>query len=158
MSYVHIKCNKFAVKQYERYLEDENPTFCLNCNRENLPFLDLNNKQYDLTMDGINYPEETDLDRLFLNESQMRIINKINNLINQANNSTDFDDDDDVPFVDCQYYSTESFKAKKFNSGKEFSILHLNIHSIEAHIEDFRIALQLISTTVLILYVSVKHY
>ena len=47
--------------------------------------------------------------------------------------------------VDCKYYSAESFKEMKFNSAREFSILHLNIHSIEAHIEDLRIALQLIN-------------
>ena len=46
MSYVHIKCNKFDAKQYDRHLEDENPTFCFRCNRENLPFLDLNDKQH----------------------------------------------------------------------------------------------------------------
>ena len=81
MKLVHIKCNKFDAKQYERYLEDENPTFCLSCNRENLPFLDLNDKQYGLTMNGVNYPEETDVNDLFLSESQLRMINKINNLM-----------------------------------------------------------------------------
>ena len=31
-----------------------------------------------------------------------------------------------------------------YQNGKELSILHLNIHSIEAHIDDLRIALQLL--------------
>ena len=48
MKLVHIKCNKFDAKQYERYVEDENPTFCLSCNREKLPFLEHNDKQYGL--------------------------------------------------------------------------------------------------------------
>ena len=73
--YVHIKCNKFDEKQYDRYKKDKNPTFCLKCNEENLPFLNLSDKQHSLTMDGINYPEETDVDNLFLSEPQMRIIN-----------------------------------------------------------------------------------
>ena len=143
-NYVHKKCNKFDDKQYNRYLKDKNPTFCFKCNQENLPFLNINDKQHELTMDGINYPEESDVNNLFLNQSQLNIINKINNLTNQYSDNNDADFDDAIPLIDCQYYSTDSFKSMKFNSSKEFSILHLNIHSIEAHIEDFRIALQLI--------------
>ena len=142
-SLIHVKCNMFDNKQYDKYVKDENPTFCLQCNQENIPFLKLNDKQHGLTMDGINYPEEIDVNNLFLNQSQLSIVNKINNLMNQNSNNV-LDYDDDVPFIDCKYYSADSFKRMKFNSSKEFSILHLNIHSIEAHIEDLRIALQLI--------------
>ena len=128
---VHIKCNKFDDKQHEKYLkqQDKYPTFCLNCNQENLPFLKLTDKQHSLTIYGIDYPEEMDINNLFLNKSQVRIVNKINNLMSQYSNNI-LDYDDDVPFIDCKYYSADSFKSMKFNSSKEFSILHLNIHSV----------------------------
>ena len=51
----------------------------------------------------------------------------------------------EVPLIQCNYFSTEEFKKKKFDSSREFSILHLNIHSVEAHIEELRIALQIIN-------------
>ena len=60
-------------------------------------------------MDGINYPEEKDINNLFLNESQVRIVNKISNLMSQYSNNI-LDYDDDVPFIDCKYYSADSFK------------------------------------------------
>ena len=85
--YVHIKCNKFDDKQFKRYEKDENPTFCLSCNQESLPFLKLTDKQHKLTIDGINYPEEIEVNNLFLNESQLSIINKINNLMNNYSNN-----------------------------------------------------------------------
>ena len=147
-NYVHIKCNLFDSKQYDQHKEKTNPViFCVKCNKENLPFFDLKHKEFDLTMDGINYPEETDISSLALNESQLSIINKLNKVVNEHSNSItdiDTDDDNDVPFIDCHYFSVEEFKKMKFNSSREFSILHLNIHSVEAHIEELRIALQLI--------------
>ena len=110
------------------------------------PFFNLNEKQHSLILKGINYPEETEVANFYLTESQKHIINKINNLVSQfCNDNDESDSDDNVPFIDCQYFSVDSFKSKKFDSSKEFSILHLNIHSVEAHIEDLRIVLQLIN-------------
>ena len=40
-NYVHIKCNRFDSRQYDRYLKDNSPTFCFKCNQENFPFLTL---------------------------------------------------------------------------------------------------------------------
>ena len=48
------------------------------------------------------------------------------------------------PLNDCTYLSVDEFKMKKFDPSKVFSVLHLNIHSIEKHIEELRIVLQLI--------------
>ena len=42
------------------------------------------------------------------------------------------------------YYSMDEFVSSKFNPNKNFSILHYNIHSIQLHIDDFRMALQLL--------------
>ena len=52
---------------------------------------------------------------------------------------------EEIPLIQCNYYSAEEFQRKKFDSSREFSILHLNIHSVEAHIEELRIALQIIN-------------
>ena len=73
---------------------------------------------------------------------------KLNSAIN--NNAFDLDteieDDDDevIPTIDCQYYNVDDFSSAKFNPTKTFFILHYNIHSIERHIEEFRVILKMI--------------
>ena len=148
MNYVHIKCNKFDKADYEYYQKKDDEFFCINCLTNNLPLLNLKDKEFQLTIDGINFTEEIDTDTLHLRNSQQAIVNKLNKVVNDYCNdisvSTIEDESDDISFIQCEYYSIEEFKKKKFNCSKEFSILHLNIHSIEAHIEELRIALQLI--------------
>ena len=70
---------------------------------------------------------------------------------NAAINNITFDlndENDDIVIensiqpVNCNYYTIEEFKSQKFNSDKHFSILHLNISSVEYHIEEFRIFLE----------------
>ena len=50
-----------------------------------------------------------------------------------------------VPPIGCKYYTIDDFNSLKSNSNKHFSIMHLNISSIEYHIEEFQIILQLLN-------------
>lgn len=94
---------------------------------------------------GINTPlNQTPSFEFLPSPSQQKLLNKLNNLIYQNNNEQS-DEDDDNPGIQCNYYSTHEFCQSKFNSSKSFSILHLNIHSIQLHIEDLRIMLQLLN-------------
>ena len=88
--------------------------------------------------------------------TQQIIIDKLNNLLIQQNSTTRFDHDEDIPDEDysnqpsnefdqpisCSYYSCDDFVKAKLEASKNFSILHLNIHSIQLHIEELRIILQ----------------
>ena len=97
-------------------------------------------------MQAINFSEKTDLESLQLRTSQQKIVDKLNNIVKDYNNNISNDqDDDDISPIDCSYTSVEEFKLKKFDSAREFSILHLNIHSVEAHIEELRIVLKQIN-------------
>ena len=40
--------------------------------------------------------------------------------------------------INCDYFNPDEFIKAKFNSTKEFSIFHLNIHSIQLHIEQLK--------------------
>ena len=76
-----------------------------------------------------------------------KVFDKLNSAIN--NNAFDLDteiedDDEVIPTIDCQYYNVDDFSSAKFNPTKTFSILHYNIHSIERHIEEFRVILKMI--------------
>ena len=75
-------------------------------------------------MKVINIPEGLDVDEIFLNDSQIEIIKQLNNAINNG-----FDNYD-------KYYTPDKFNQQHFNSIKHFSVFHLNIHSVEFHIEE----------------------
>ena len=71
--------------------------------------------------------------------AQYRIIDKLNNLVAQSNKD-DSESEFDQP-ISCSYYSCDEFIKASFQSSKSFSILHLNIHSIQKHIEELQIIL-----------------
>ena len=45
--------------------------------------------------------------------------------------------------INCNYYNIGEFKKAKFDSSKSFSIFHLNIHSIQKHIEELKTNVEL---------------
>ena len=98
-------------------------------------------------MKAINIPEELDVNEIFLNDSQIEIIRQINKAINNGFDNYDKveTDDNNIPIIDCKYYTTGNFNQQNFNLIKHFSVFHLNIHSVEFHIEEFIIVLQLLS-------------
>ena len=78
--------------------------------------------------------------------AQQKLFNKLNNIINQNSiNQDENAEDKDQPPIDCKYYNLNEFSDAKFNASKSFSMLHLNIHSIQFHIEDLRIILQMLN-------------
>ena len=116
---------------------------------DTLPFLNLNNNQFDLTSKAIDFPDEVNIDDIFLNTTQLDMIKKINVAIRNGfdlnDDETGNDTENEIHPIDCKYYRTDQFNEHKFNSIKHFSILHLNIHSLEFHIEELCIALKLIN-------------
>ena len=147
--YVHIKCNKFDETDYNFYKTNKTMDFyCIKCIEANLPLTNLKEHEFELTIKGINIPDDNDVETLYLRDAQIRIVNKLNNLIIEYNNDISKIDDqnetDEIPLNDCSYFTIDEFKKKNFDEDKVFSILHLNIHSVEAHIEELRIVLQLL--------------
>ena len=95
---------------------------------------------------GIILPDNVD-DNLFTTNSP-RIqshINNINAFLNKASRPPEDDEDDEgdeeTAPINCNYYNYEEFSKANFDSSTSFSILHLNIHSIQLHIESLRILL-----------------
>ena len=62
---------------------------------------------------------------------------RINNWINDLNSKT-LDDNIFTNETNCNYFTINEFKDLTPNSNQSFSILHLNIHSIQLHIDEFR--------------------
>ena len=148
--WIHLKCNKLSEKEYNFFQENINmPFFCIKCMADSIPFLTLDDKQFEFTAKGIDYTEEIDLSSIFISQPQLEMLDRfnaaINNItfdLNEENNI--IESENIIPHANCKYYTIDEFHTQKFNSDKHFSILHLNISSIEYHIEEFRIVLELL--------------
>ena len=148
----HIKCNLYSVKDYENYQQKTTEDhYCINCIKNAIPFSGLNDTQFHLvSKKGILNTENTKIN-LGLSPFQQQLCNELNQMINnnafdlnssEDDNEEDIDDENCVlPAINCNYYTTDEFLSNNFNSSKNFSVLHLNIHSINRHIEEFRLFL-----------------
>ena len=127
-----------------------NEPFCCQTCFQQFPFNTLNSTEYNTfsKFDVIETQNGSDI-KLTPTPTQQIIIDKLNNLIQQQNFSTKEKDNDysnqpdnefDQPLT-CSYFSCEDFVNAKIEANKNFSIFHLNIHSIQRHVEELRILL-----------------
>ena len=110
--WIHKKCNKLGTKDYNNFQNNEDSNFyCIKCLRETLPTLSLDNNEFDLLMKGIDVPGELDVNEIFLSNSQIEMINKINKAIsNELGEPKEKNDDiDDILPIDCKYYPIKQF-------------------------------------------------
>ena len=141
--WIHIKCNFLNSKDYECLKNSEESFICIKCIECNIPFSKLSYKEFVISIiNGVNgFQEETNID--FIPPSHY---GHLNDFINQKlSTPSDEDVDDGIPPINCNYYDIDEFIKAKFNSSKSFSILHLNINSINKHIEELRITLNLLN-------------
>ena len=149
VKYVHVKCNLFNDRDYNDYLESPEDFICKHCISDIFPFSKLNDNQVKLAIFSNNISGE-DLSISFTpTEFQTDIFNRLNNIINHNNQNT-YDDDledriDLLPMINCAYLNIDEFKAKSYEDNNFFSILHLNIHSVQRHIEEFRSVLSMLN-------------
>ena len=157
--WIHIKCNDLNNNDYKFFQENSDEQFiCVNCIAENIPFSKLNNNEFTISVKkGVINSSEKEIN-FVPSDFQQKVFDKLNSAIN--NNAFDLDteieDDDDevIPTIDCQYHNVDDFSSAKFNPTKTFSILPYNIHSIERHIEEFRVILKMIDFNFDIIYIS----
>ena len=146
-TWIHIKCNKFDKIDYKFYQDNpDQPFFCIKCCAENIAFSTLNDNQFEICVKkGLNFLLDEDAGFKH-SASDQQLFNKLNYAINNnAFGQTEEDNDDtNEASIDCKYYSSNEFVSAKFDSSKSFSILHLNIHSIEKHIDEFRVVLAML--------------
>ena len=147
--WIHIKCNNLNNSDYKFFQENsDEQSICVNCIAENIPFSKLNNNEFTISVKkGVINSSDKEIN-FVPSDFQQKVFDKLNSAMN--NNAfdlgTEIEDDDDevIPTIDCQYYNVDDFSSAKFNPAKTFSILHYNIHSIERHIEEFRVILKMI--------------
>ena len=140
--WVHIRCNLLSNAEYKRLLydpqTDHHVFYCIVCIQDNLPFTRLSDPDYySIINRGVVLPEEViENDNLtFLQCKQY--FDKLNNYIASSISETENCENSFSP-IDCKYYSLHNFTSASFNPTKSTSIFHLNVHSIEKHIDELR--------------------
>ena len=140
--WVHIKCNNISPSKYDELVNqkenDKEPWICINCINSNLPFGQNSNKIFYLNQNGIATESNLEEIRFSLSRNDKELAKQISNLIientDPENENTNF----------CNFYDVKKFTKSKFNSDSNFSILHLNIASLQFHFDDLIILLQLL--------------
>ena len=153
-----MKCNLLDLNDYKR-LTKEGPDehfYCITCLKLVMPFTNLsNNELIPLTTKAISIPDEEIQFATPSAQMQKHLQNLANFLKMNITNPSDDDDDDDTNGstdqtgespVDCNYYCYDEFNKLKLNSSKSLSIFHLNIHSIQKHIENLRTLLLMLES------------
>ena len=144
--WIHIKCNQLSTSDYEKFKLNPNWNFtCLSCNRLNFPFMALNDDQFNTCVKkGVIINDDLDIS-LMPTPEQKLLMDKISSQLNSYKHEIDDDEEDDFDQIpNCKYYSTDAFKKENFSNAHSFSILHLNVHSIERHIDEIQVFLDLL--------------
>ena len=155
----HIKCNNVDRKQYRNYqLNPELTFYCMNCKEDIIPFMRLNDYEFDSV---INNGETLSKNKIKFNNftpslSQQEMFDKLNNEIEEYNirvMNDEIESDYSYPLT-CNYYGVDEFINCKFNPSKNFSVMHLNIHSIQLHIDELKSLLKMLDHTFDIIAIS----
>ena len=108
---------------------------------QSVPFLKLNDNEFNSYINN-SPPEEDSVNiSLISTVNQTNLIDKMNNHIKNFNNFQFEPSEDFESPINCNYYSCGDFQKQRFNEKSVFSIIHLNIHSINLHIDDLRLLL-----------------
>ena len=136
--WVHIKCNLINPNDYKKLQNDPSPFYCIQCTTTIFPFGKItDNEFYSIATKGIFFPGNNPSSISSpLSPQVQKHINDLNNHLSKF--SSENDDEDNISPINCKYYEPFEFDNAKFNSKKSFSIFHLNIHSIQKHIDTLR--------------------
>ena len=137
--WVHTKCNILDDKAFNYHKKNPEASFhCLKCMENFIPFSTLNDNQFNIAVkQGVNYTLETGI-KYNPVEMDKKLFERINHAISIGQNDDNGDDEIDT-YIDCKYYGVEDFQKLKIKPEKSFSVFHLNIHSVQAHIDELRI-------------------
>ena len=113
-------------------------SFATLCIADNIPFSGISNNEMYSSFRGMTSTLNTSQN---INTTQEKHFEKLNKLI--ENNTINLNSEEEE-YINCKYYNVEEFHQTKLKAENSFSILHLNIHSIQLHIEELRTILLLL--------------
>ena len=128
--WIHIKCNFIDNKTYQNLQDSNDEWYCLNCNKTIFPFSNIDNQHLYLNNNGKDISHYNHQIKLLPDEGIQELIEKANKIT--YNN-------EGVPEaikINSKSYNIEDFNNIKYDKKNSFSTLHINIESINYHIDD----------------------
>ena len=141
-------CNKRCGynKSTQNYIDTNYTYFCNKCTDAIFPFSKLSNNEFTLLNSfGILNSNDDKNDIDFLSSSQHARLKTINEVLHRPLDDVDNDEDSIHQTLNCNYYSPDEFVKSNFAGSKTFSVFHLNIHSINKHIDELRILVTILN-------------
>ena len=119
--WIHIACNNLDKKTYRGLQGSTMKWFCLTCIKQEIPFTSQTNLELERVLSGKHIiPFKT---------------KEIQNFTNQIN--TRINDDMDIKnTTECLYYEVNDLKNLQSNNENSFSLMHLNISSLQYHFDE----------------------
>ena len=126
-------CSKFNHLQCVNLTGDDLPLIhdwlCTKCSTKSLPFAAITNDDFLLTMNGVD--EKTN--EFLKNVPSFSIQSLIDQIPGQKFDTDEFISDT----IESKYYTPAEFISTKF-SKKSFTMFHMNIASLQAHIDELK--------------------
>ena len=124
----HTRCLNIDAEQYEKLKKDPLPWYCPNCVME-IPFSTLSNKGLKTVLFGGSsktLPKSFSKPFDKKTTEKLKAFLEVSQLFDQSENS-----------VSCDYYTPYELNKIKVKQ-EDLSVLHLNISSLSAHIDDLK--------------------
>ena len=124
-SWVHFKCSNLTIAEYDNLSQSSDGWVCPVCLSQSLPFSPYVNVQENLTKSPYN-ELFSHLNQCLENIQENKEDDEVNNL--------------NIP-LNCSYMNITEFNDKCSESGKNFSLFHLNVASLSLNFENLNSAL-----------------
>ena len=124
----HVFCVDISSAEYEKLKLSRLPWYCPICAKE-IPFSSLSNKEFNIFLSR-NPPDPSAQDvipwKLLNTQEILKMLKDWNKLFDHTENA-----------LSCHYLDINEYKKVKINE-QGFSLLHLNISSLSAHINELK--------------------
>ena len=108
---------------------------CAKCDAENFPFINIDENDFFLMSNfSGNNPSLSDDVNFFPNHNITKFTVECDKIITDINND---EEDPNLPsLIDSNYYDINEFNFCKIDKFSSFGLLHINIASLNKHIDD----------------------
>ena len=139
-------CSSLTNKEFETHCNDDNKLWecdkCISKSLVTLPFANLDDNNWLMFNDIISMPNELSGDINIVKSSNL---SEFISQCDSMNNTINIEDDDENDLlstsVNSKYYDTDQLNSLKHDLSSSFGLFHVNIASLNKHIDDLKLIL-----------------
>ena len=130
--WIHYRCNGLTLDEYQRLQLNMEVWFCKKCISDIFPFTSLDEFEFDTLLHS-DRPSDIEL------RPPLDIMSKISDLNNLDNSGIESNIPN--PINSVYYYPSDFQKLNLSSSSTYFSLFHVNLNSLDAHLDDLQTTL-----------------